>query len=920
MAFPEDLLDVRIDLQIAGVWTDSTADALTRDPITITRGRADEASDVDPSTCSLTLRNPDGKYSPRNPMSPYFGALGRNTPLRVGVGVPPAGAGLAGQSGTSVVAPSVTAETAGALFGVWAAAPVGNITGPGGFTMGTERDGALSTWAAGHKTVSAGATGTSTATHSLSATAAAGLSVFVPGTAMTIAGFSAILDDGDGFTLSVTGVTAGDHLLAVVGWSSDPADALISAPADSDGVCRWILVADSGPSTGPRMRAYIREVTTAGTFNVGIWGAHHGKPDVYGRVWRITGATGWDQRFAGEVSTWPPRWDRADVDVHSPITASGVLRRLGQGDAPLRSALRRELLSYPSLRAYWPMEDGAGSVTFASAVGGPAMTRIGNPVAAADDGFACSDPLPTFTGAGARGTVPPYASTGLYIVGALLSVPAAGNTDESTLLTISTTGTTGVGVGKWTIKLDSSGASLRIMAHDQDNFELHNQTLTPAVSPLGARFFMYLVVTQNGSDADYELFYVPLVPGVDAPEAYFHAGTIVVVSSGRPSVVTVGAAGDLTGAPTIGHVVVLSAVGELLGAGTRALTGYNGENARRRFSRLCQEESVPAYVQTQAPSGTPESALLGPQRTLPLLELLREIAAADGGLMYEPRGFVGLGYRTRASYYQAEPVLELDYSAAQVHAPFEPVDDDQGVVNDVTVTRPAGSSARQTLDAGALSTQPPPHGVGRYDTDVEINVHTDADLPDQAGWRLHLGTWDEARYPSVRVNLAGSPELITAATDLDVGDRVTISDLPAWLPPGDADLIAQGFSETLSRAGIWDITANTTPAGPWRVPLLDSTTLGRLDSLTSTLAEDLDTTETAVDVATTAGPLWTTTATRPSDFPFDVTVGGEEMTVTAISGTTSPQTFTVTRSTNGVVKTHTSGAQIRLARPVTVAL
>jgi len=44
------------------------------------------------------------------------------------------------------------------------------------------------------------------------------------------------------------------------------------------------------------------------------------------------------------------------------------------------------------------------------------------------------------------------------------------------------------------------------------------------------------------------------------------------------------------------------------------------------------------------------------------------------------------------------------------------------------------------------------------------------------------------------------------------------------------------------------------------------------------------------------------------------------VTVTAITGTTSPQTATVTRSVNGVVKSHATGAPVHVARPVALGL
>jgi len=50
-------------------------------------------------------------------------------------------------------------------------------------------------------------------------------------------------------------------------------------------------------------------------------------------------------------------------------------------------------------------------------------------------------------------------------------------------------------------------------------------------------------------------------------------------------------------------------------------------------------------------------------------------------------------------------------------------------------------------------------------------------------------------------------------------------------------------------------------------------------------------------------------------------VGGEEMSVGTITGASSPQTFSnVTRSVNGVVKSHSTGAVVHLKRPGVVAL
>jgi hypothetical protein len=80
--FPESPLDARVEILVDGEWTDITSDVRLDERITITRGRRDEASRVDRSTARLKLANTGGKYSPRNPLSEYYGLIGRNTLLR----------------------------------------------------------------------------------------------------------------------------------------------------------------------------------------------------------------------------------------------------------------------------------------------------------------------------------------------------------------------------------------------------------------------------------------------------------------------------------------------------------------------------------------------------------------------------------------------------------------------------------------------------------------------------------------------------------------------------------------------------------------------------------------------------------------------------------------------------------------------
>lgn len=90
----------------------------------------------------------------------------------------------------------------------------------------------------------------------------------------------------------------------------------------------------------------------------------------------------------------------------------------------------------------------------------------------------------------------------------------------------------------------------------------------------------------------------------------------------------------------------------------------------------------------------------------------------------------------------------------------------------------------------------------------------------------------------------------------------------------------------------------------------------RADSGGCELAAGLDATQTDVDVTTTGVDPWVDFATYPTDFPFDITVGGEVMRVIYCTGTTTSQTLTVIRSINGVVKTQSTGEDVRLATPI----
>ncbi|MET9012338.1 hypothetical protein ABZX74_15670 [Streptomyces olivaceoviridis] len=80
---------VQVEMFVGGAWVDITDPyVMVRDDqgnIAISKGIRDEGSQTEQGSASFPLKNQDGRFSPRNPMGPYYGQLSRNTPLRVSV-------------------------------------------------------------------------------------------------------------------------------------------------------------------------------------------------------------------------------------------------------------------------------------------------------------------------------------------------------------------------------------------------------------------------------------------------------------------------------------------------------------------------------------------------------------------------------------------------------------------------------------------------------------------------------------------------------------------------------------------------------------------------------------------------------------------------------------------------------------------
>ena len=515
----------------------------------------------------------------------------------------------------------------------------------------------------------------------------------------------------------------------------------------------------------------------------------------------------------GFADGFTPGWDtlRGTVPIVT-LSASGTLRRLSQGDAPVQSAYRRVTAASPTVKAYWPMEEGR-SAAFAYPVrGGTPFTYTGgSPSWAADDSFDCSAALPTLASAYGQAEVTPYTDTGKSQLRMLLSIPEGGLTDGTVLMHVEMTGT----IHRWdlTYGMTNGVETLGLYRYDAPaipgTFNSSDPLMGFKVNGIPGR--LGLDWTQSGSDIIWTLSFTPATPGASA--AYIRK-TLPGRTAGIVSHFEINPHNASIGA-TIGHITVENAITSFF-ADNDALTAHFGEvntaNAASRLVRLCQENGVALQRYTGPLSDITAIDQMGPQLVAPLLDLLHECEVSGQGQLWDGRN-AGLSYTTRRRREQGTVKLTVDAAAGQLADPFDAVDDDQRNRNKVTVTRLHGATYTYEDVLGPLGTA----AIGVYDDAVTVNCMADDSTVDFAKWFVALGTVAGYRYPSVTVDLAASPTLAAQVLDIIPGERINVTGLSTALasfPSATVSLIVEGIAHEITPRS-WRTTFRCSPYAPW---------------------------------------------------------------------------------------------------------
>lgn len=908
MAFPQTVQDIDVEMSFdAGTtWSSivSPTNYVQRDGlITINRGRKGEANDVEPTEIDLTLLNTDGRFTPGYPLGAYYNSIGRNSQLRVSV--PDSGVTLRvpGDITSKVSCPDaaglgITGDLdvrADVSLLSWRAPQ--NIAGKWEFTadqrswlLHINRHGQLVfSWSTdGTLTTSRAAVSTSPVTipagHRLAIRATIDVNNGAAGNTVTF--YTSTSISGTWTQLGSAVTQSGTTSIFDSTSSIEIGSRIQNGVALSNGDAYNLGNFEAADSMTGRVYAFKLLSGIAGTevanpdFTAQTAGATSFADTVAApNTWTLSGTTlsDRDYRGTGEIVGFPQRWDTTGTYVTAPVTAAGVLRRLGATgtDQTAGSALYRFFMASSSdtgLVHYWPCEELAGSTLVSAATDDtPDMVISGSPQFATSDVFDCSNSVLTMSNASLTVSNLPVPTATSYSVRFLMRMEDAGAPDGATVARFYLNGDPG--------RIDmiyntASGGTLKVSVYRPDGTLVHTTGgVAPSNGITNNEVLVSLVVDQSGANVNTFLY------------VYQLSDWDTAVSSGTSPTATVGGFTWMRfgyslnlNQVAIGHISVHT-------AGTssfqEAYQAHIGERAGRRFERICGEEGI-AFRRW---GNLDTTMAMGPQNVSSVMTILTECQDADGAMIYEPKDVVGLGYRTRESMYNQASELDLNYTAAELGAEPEPIDDDRYTVNDASVQRLRGSERRYRKTSGTLNVNAPgtaSGAVGTYQHSFSLNLNSDDDAYRMAGWLVGLGTVDEQRWPSLSVNLANpriaaDTALVAQAAAIDVGELMTLSNMPIWIPQQTVTQLVQGYTETLGNYERF-IRFDTAPASPWKVGVVSDTTQGRSDTAGSELVSAVTSTATSFTVYTSVDPIWTKTS---AEYPFGLLVGGERVTATA---------------------------------------
>jgi len=514
----------------------------------------------------------------------------------------------------------------------------------------------------------------------------------------------------------------------------------------------------------------------------------------------------WVDLWGGHLTDFVPSWIGAGKAVCD-LSTSDLLSALSLLKAFPNAILAEQLYDDPVL--CYPLDDSEGSVTAGDRTvsNRPSLTveQIGSG-GAVDFGSGSVGP----EGATCAAFTPVDGSNYAYLAATLPAIPCSGLTVVAVynpsvlvnreIVTVADTATPSAatdGSIYASLGLDISGRPVAIT--DQNRALSYGINDTTAAT-VGEWAHAALRLTSSG---DLDLF-------VD--------GVLVASVSGAPVPAVLRgirvAQGPRTFGPWDGQIANVAVYDTALSDAriadhALAVTGWAGELTGGRFQRLARLAGVPSGLisVTSSAGGTTMGAQPVGGKTL--TTALNEVATTDQGATDIDRSGL-LRFAGRDLRRGAASVVTLD-ARTDILNDFEGLPyNDEGLLNDVTVSRIGGATQRAVNQASSDE-------YGPITDSIEVYLNDDAEALRLAEWLANKDAQPQLRAPVLKVSMAAlaarSPSKVAAVMALERGQRITVSDLPDGLPATTLDLFVEGLSDAWGKN---DWVRTITTSSLWR--------------------------------------------------------------------------------------------------------
>jgi hypothetical protein len=511
------------------------------------------------------------------------------------------------------------------------------------------------------------------------------------------------------------------------------------------------------------------------------------------------------RRVTGFVDEWPVAWADASLKVAAaPISASSRMARLGRG-AELRSIVEEEyLLDGP--RAYYTLGDAEGST----------MAGNGAETQQPPMSFAGSGANPVFgnaTGPGTDGLTSVSFAGGKYLAVVFdQPVVTAADTTYAWEFFFSTSTTAFQQLGRLrrpagdTVQAFITAAGKLNILSNAEAGSIYFDLISAATVSDGATHHALVRATISGGNLVSTLY----LDGVQIDTDTF------VSFPGFTGFDRLSAGGDTTAMTgVLAHVAVTAGTTELTAARVDAhsdsgLNGFSGESSGNRVHRLAIYAGVPdAEIDFETGLSTSITNQLTNGKTA--LALMTDVVNTEGGVLFDA-GDGTLTFHGRSHRYNASSALTLSGAGGEI-LNIEPRLDDQGLTNDMTASREGGVTVR-AVDQVSID------DYGLYRDSITLLTTLDGEVQDAANWKVFTASTPQVKVPVAEIDLGqASAAQKTAILALEIGDRITLANLPSQAPAASMDFFIEGYTEQITDA-LYRIAFNLSPAelsGVWQL-------------------------------------------------------------------------------------------------------